>query len=637
MTEAVATSQAADVAFDEEHAKRVLDQADPNILRLCLMHATGDDSLADMRIERVEAGLFPTWALGEEHHTEVKERMLDLLRSGAAPAVADIDRVRMLMSTANGAGLTDEAFRFGYEELALEEFPRDVNWTSEPSAAQLENLHVTVIGAGFSGIAVAVQLGRLGIPYTLIERNGGLGGTWWFNDYPGLRVDVPSSSYQYKFEKKYPWKSIFPPRAEILEYLEHVAAKHDVPSHCRFETEVQQAVWNEGDSVWELTVTDSSGKSETLRSNYVVCAAGLFSTALEADFEGKDEFRGKIVHTTTWDKSYDYRDKNVAIVGSGSSGAQLAPTIVDDVASLTLFARTPHWVVPVPGYLDEWSAEIQWLFDNVPYYWNWFSYTSFLAVLNFQDLQDDDKDWQAAGGAINEANDKMHAMLLEYIQSQVGDRPDLIDRVIPSVAPLGRRFVVDMGWYDTIKRDDVELVSDRITRFDTDGVVTEDGKCRSFDLIVLATGYQVSKYFFPIEFVGRDGATLDQLWERDGARAYLSLTFPGMPNLFAMYGPNGQSRTGGFPMSTEIWARYILEAIISVTESGNSSLEVRRDIYDRYNEEIDAANKRVIWEREGIGSYYVNKFGRNELNHPFPVQDAFLGMESANLDDYHVK
>jgi 4-hydroxyacetophenone monooxygenase len=637
MSEAEVRPQVADGNFDEELAMRALEQADPNILRLSLMHATGDDSLADMRIERVESGLFPTWALGEEHHAEVKERMLEFLRSAGTPAVADSDRVRMLMSMANGAELTDEAFRFGFEELALEDFPRDVRWTSEPSAALLENLHVTIIGGGFSGIAVAVQLGRLGIPYTLVERQAGLGGTWMFNDYPGLRVDVPSSSYQFKFEKKYPWKSIFPRRAEILEYLEHVAAKHDVLSHCKFETEVEDAVWKEADSVWELTVADASGSHETLRTNYVVCAAGLFSTPLEAGFEGIDEFRGRVMHSTTWDNDYDYRGKKVAIIGSGSSGAQLAPTIVADVASLALFARTPHWVMPVPGYLDEWAAEIQWLFDNVPYYWNWFSYTSFLAVLNFQDLQEDDTAWQAAGGAINEANDKLRAMLLEYIQSHVGDRPDLIDRVVPSVAPLGRRFVVDMGWYDTIKRDDVELVSDRIARFDVDGIVTEDGRDRAFDLVVLATGFQVSKYFFPVKYVGRDGATLDQLWERDGARAYLSMTFPGLPNFFAMYGPNGQSRTGGFPMSTEIWTRYILEAIIGVTESGHSSLEVRRDVYDAYNESVDAANKTVIWEREGKGSYYINKFGRNELNHPFRVQDAFLSMESVDLGDYHVK
>lgn len=630
-------SRRAEGALDEELMNNALQQADPNILRLALMHATGDDSLADMRTERVSNGLFLSLTLGEEHHDEVRAKMRAFLESGAAPAEADRERVRALMGMANGAELSDEAFRFGSEELALDEFPRDIHWTSKPSASVLETLHVTIIGAGFSGIAVAVQLGRLGIPYTILERQDGVGGTWLFNRYPGCRVDVPSSSYQFKFEKKYPWESLYPPRAETLEYLSHVAAKHDVTSHCKFQTQVERAVWIEDDGVWELTVVDASGLRQTSRTNFVVCAAGLFSTPLEADFEGKEEFLGRIMHTTNWDDSFDYSGKRVAIIGNGSSGAQLAPSIIDAVESLSVFQRTPHWVTAVPGYLDKWSPEIRWLFDNVPYYWNWFSYTSFLAVLNVQDLQEYDPAWQESGGSINELNDSMRTMLLEYIESQVGERPDLMEKVVPKIAPLGRRFVVDMGWYDTLKRDNVELVTDSISHFDADGIITADGTSRHFDLVVLATGFQVSKYFFPIKFIGRDSMTLEELWEKDGARAFLSLTFPGMPNLFSMYGPSGQARTGGFPMWTEIWTRYILEGIVGLVEGGHSSLEVRREVFDDYNVSLDEAEKKVLWQREGKGSYYINEFGRNELNLPFRVQDAFLAMETINFDDYHVK
>lgn len=633
----VTTSRGVEAVLDDDLADMAIEEADPNILRLALMHATGDESLAEMRTELVQSGLFPTQTLGEEHHAEVRAKAHAFFKSGAAPAAADQERVRALMSVANGAELTDEEFRFGYEELALEEFPRDIHWKSKPHQSVLDKLHVTIIGAGFSGIAMAVQLGRLGIPYTVLERQTGVGGVWLTNRYPGARVDIPSFNYQFKFEKNYPWKSLFPLRQETLDYLTHVAAKQDVISHCKFETQVERATWIEQDGQWELTVTDGSGLQQTSRTNFIVCATGLFSTPLEAEFEGKDEFRGRILHTTNWDYSYKHQGKKVAIIGNGSSGAQLAPSIVDDVESLTVFQRTPHWVMPLPGYLDSWSKEAQWLFDNIPYYWNWFSYSSFLAILNLEKLQEYDPSWQEAGGSINEQNDNMRSMLMEHIESQLGDRPDLKQRVIPKVAPLGRRFVIDMGWYDTLKRDDVELVTEGISRFDENGIITADGESRPFDLVVLATGFQVSKYFFPIKFVGRESTTLEELWEKDGARAFLSMTFPGMPNMFAMYGPSGQARTGGFPMWTEIWTRYILEGIVGLVESGQSSMEVRRDAFDTYNESVDEADKKVLWQREGKGSYYLNEFGRNELNCPFGVQDAFLAMETFNFADYHVK
>jgi 4-hydroxyacetophenone monooxygenase len=621
----------------DDLAYRAIQAADPNILRLALLHATGDESLAHMRTEMVASGLFPTQALGEEHHGEVRDKARAFLRSGAAPAAPGKERIREIMSVANGADLTDDEFRFGYEELALDEFPRDVSWTSKPSAAELDKIHVTVIGGGFSGLAMAVQLGRLGIPYTLVERQSGIGGVWLTNRYPGARVDVPSFNYQYKFEKNYPWKSLFPKRNETLEYLNHVAAKFGVLPNCSFNTQVERAEWVERDAQWEITVSDGTGEHRTSRTNFIICAAGLFSTPLEADFPGKSEFRGQVVHTTQWNESVDHRGKKVALIGNGSSGAQLAPSIVGEVESLTVFQRTPHWVMPMPGYLDQWSEESRWLFDNIPYYWNWFSYTAFLAILNLEVLQDYDPEWQKSGGAINELNDNLRTMLMEHIEAEVGDRPDLLERVIPQVAPLGRRFVVDMGWYDTLKRDNVRLVTDGISHFDADGVVTTDGTSHPADLVVLATGFQVSKYFFPITFIGRDSATLDELWDKDGARAFLSMTFPGMPNMFAMYGPSGQARTGGFPMWTEIWTRYILEGIVSLIESGQSSMEVRRDVFEAYNESVDEADTKVLWQKEGKGSYYLNAFGRNELNCPFHVQDAFLSMETMNLSDYHVK
>jgi 4-hydroxyacetophenone monooxygenase len=253
-----------------------------------------------------------------------------------------------------------------------------------------------------------------------------------------------------------------------------------------------------------------------------------------------------------------------------------------------------------------------------------------------QYLQRYDPEWQAKGGLISENNDKMRAIMTEYIREKTGDDPELLAKVLPTHAPFTRRMVVDNGFYDTLRRDNVDLVTDKIERITPAGIRTEDGTERPADLIIIGCGFRVQEYFWPVDYVGRGGATLSELWKRDGARSYKGLALPGMPNFFVLYGPNGQPRAGGFYSWAEIWARYIGDMLVKMIEGNIKSVEVKRDVFDDYNRALDAEMKGIVWEAPGH-CYYVNEFGRAALNVPWTTQEYHAMVREADLDDFDVR
>jgi 4-hydroxyacetophenone monooxygenase len=575
------------------------------------------------------------------HHEEVRSKAFEYWRSHpqamqAAQEPLEPGEARRIMELFGQGRLTDDEFRCGYEEAAFAEFPRAVEWTHKPSAQLLSHQHVLVIGAGISGIAAAVQLQRLGLPYTVVERQEDLGGTWNFNKYPEVRVDSSSFIYQYKFEKRYPWKEFFASGAQTKVYLKHCAQKYGIAQKIVYGTEVLKAIWNEGSSKWDVTLRGADGVESHQSVNFIVNATGLFATPKLPDIEGAQTFRGRAFHTTGWDHQIDLKGKRVALIGNGSTGAQVMPHLARHAASVTVFQRTPNWVVPLDGYKAAVSAEIQWLFDHVPYYWNWFSYGLYFLNTQLEGLQSLDRAWQEQGGTVNQRNDEMRVSVEKIIHEKLAGRPDLINKVIPSYPPLARRLVVDNGWYDALLRDNVTLETAGIERITEHGVVTRDGREMPFDVIVYAAGFAVTKYFWPIDYVGRQGATLEQLWAPDGPRAHIGMTLPGFPNLFVCYGPNAQGRSGSFYSMAEVWARYALQAIVQVIESGGKSIECRREAYLDYNKKLDAQADTLLWQTFGRGHYYLTAEGRSVVNSPWTVVDYQTLLAAPNLRDFDV-
>jgi len=625
---------------DDQFIVEAVEKSNLNALRLALYQVTRDPDLSKMRVVRelIRGGALHTYVLAPKDHAALKAKALEYLRSGAGAAPSSPSRAdaRRMMEMFTREPLSDSEFEFGYEELGYEEFPRDVRWTYRPPHETLSRIKVAIIGAGISGISAAIQLRRLGIPYVVIERQSGIGGTWRRNCYPDARVDVSSFLYQFKFEKNYPWSEFFASRDETQKYLEHIARKHGVMDSVQLDSEVVAANWEDADAIWRLKINRKDGTSEILRVNFVISASGLFNAVNKPDIPGAAAFNGPIFHSAEWDHGVDYRDKSVALIGTGSTGTQLAPALAQEVRHLAVYQRTPNWIMAMENYRAPVSAHARWLLDSMPYYWNWYCYASYVTGQQLQGLQTYDHEWRAKGGLINERNDGVRKNLIAYIKSKVGDSPELLEKLIPTHAPLVRRLVVDNGFYDALRRDNVELVTEAIGRITPGGILTKDGRERHFDLIVLAAGFKVTDYLWPVDYVGRDGATLAASWRVDGARAYLGITMPGFPNLFIFYGPNGQPRSGGFYSWAEIWSRYAVGSIVELIQKGARSMEVRREVFEEYNARMDLAMRELIWEEQGH-SYYVNAQGRSAVNMPWTTTEYHSMVRSPNLSDYVIR
>jgi 4-hydroxyacetophenone monooxygenase len=610
---------------DAAFIRKALEAADPNVLRLALHQLTGDRALAEMRVEKLQiwAGALFTYALAQEHHAEVRERALEYLLASPLPTAKMTSRgqIRETMEIFGHGPLTDREFDHSYEESAWDEFPRDVVWNSRPDPQSMRRVHVLVIGAGISGLASAVLLQRLAIPYSVIERQDDLGGTWNLNTYPEVRVDSTSLIYQYKFEKKYPWKEFFASGGETKKYLHHCARKFGVMDRITFNTEVRTAIWDEAESLWQVTVRGRDGTERKLKANFIIGATGLFSTPKLPDIPGIDCFAGSIFHTTAWPMATDLTGKRVALIGTGATGVQVMPHLARTAKHLTVFQRTPSWVLSMEGYKALLPAEMQWLFEHLPFYWNWYSYGMYYLNAQLEGLQGMDPAWVASGGVINQRNDELRKGAEAFIKTKFADRPDLIEKVMPSYPPMARRPTIDNGWYDALLQENVELVTGAITRMTPTGIVDSNGQLHEVDVIVCAAGFATSSYYWPIEFHGRGGARLQGLWAEDGPRAYMGLTMPGFPNLFTPFGPNSQGRSGSFYSVAEMWARYSVKGIVHVLESGYSSMECRPDAFESYNARIDQEAKKLVWEAYGKGFYYVTKEGRSVVNSPWSGPD----------------
>lgn len=623
-----------------------LDIIDVNALRLALYQITQDKELESMHVTQAQYlnGAVIDYVLSEEDQKIVKAKALEYLLQGPhdMPAPPTREETSRLMDIFSDIPMRDkEGFSFdyeeGFEELAFEEFPRDVKWTKgTPAAEELAKWKVTIVGAGINGIAAAIPFKRLGIPFDIIERQGKTGGTWAQNTYPNVRVDSPSCLFQYRFTKNYKWDEYFPAGAKVKEYLQYVAEEYGIAEHIKHDREVVAAKWDPTISKWNMTIKHKDGSLEKLQPNFIVSGSGLFSTPNLPDIKGIQSYKGPIFHTSNWDHSVDYHDKNIGLIGTGSTGTQLAPALAIAAKKLTVYQRTANWIVPFDLFNSKISENSNWLYQNMPFYWNWYSYGSFFKSLNFFTVQALDEEWRAKGGEISERNDNVRAALTDFILQCLGDRKDLIAKMVPKHAPMVRRMVVDNGFYNTVKRHNVDLVTDDIECVTETGIITKDGIERQFDMIVLGAGFKVAQYFWPVEYEGTEGMTLKKLWEKDGARSYLGMTMPNYPNLFTSYGPNHQPRAGSLHSFGEKWGRYAAMSIIKVIEQGAKSIEVKREVFDEYNTRLDVAMKKLIWECEGSG-YFVNEHGRQGVNMPWTTAEYHPMVQQPNFDDFIIR
>jgi 4-hydroxyacetophenone monooxygenase len=482
-------------------------------------------------------------------------------------------------------------------------------------------LRALVIGAGVSGICVGVALKRLGVDFTIVERHTAVGGTWLANDYPGAGVDTPSHLYSFSFAPRPAWTRYYPRQAEILDYLQQVAADEGLTSHILFEQEVESAQWRDDSSTWLVRVRSGEEVTEHV-VDVLVSSVGQLTTPMVPDIPGLADFAGPVFHTAEWDHSVSVTGKRVGVVGAGASAMQVVPTIAPEAAETLVFQRSPQWVAPNANYLRDVDPRVQHVMRTVPHYREWYR----LRLLwQFQDkLQptlQKDPTWPHPERSLNPVNEKHRIFLTGYLREQLADREDLIEKVLPDYPPYGKRMLLDYDWFTTLKRPDVTLVTSGVKAVEGSTVVTDDGRY-DVDVLVLATGFTARRMLYPLDLRGRSGVPLRDQWGDDDAWAYVGVTVPDFPNLFLMYGPNTNLGHGGSTMfSAECQAAHLAAVLREMVARGSSAAEVRADATEDYVARVDAAHQQMVWTHPGMGIWYRNAAGRVVTNSPWRLID----------------
>ncbi|MCX6399345.1 MAG: NAD(P)/FAD-dependent oxidoreductase [Propionibacteriales bacterium] len=471
----------------------------------------------------------------------------------------------------------------------------------EQSATTRQPQHdVIVVGGGFSGIGIAIKLQQAGYDrFVVLEDGDGVGGTWHWNRYPGVAVDIPSFSYQYSFEQRPTWSRSYAPGAELKAYAEHCVDEYGVRDRFRLNTRVESAVFDEQAGIWLLTT--SAGEELTCR--FLVNAAGVLTQPKHPDIDGIEDFAGPIVHTARWDDSIDLAGKRVAVIGTGASGVQVIPEIAPIVDSLVVFQRTPIWCLPKPDVAL--PGPLQWALGRVPGVKASVRGASQAFVeLAFPLSAHYHRPLHVANAAERVARG--------YLRHQVKDQ-DVRVKLTPSYAVGCKRPSFHNSYLATFNRPNVTLETEPIQSVEGNGIRTVEGTVHEFDVLICATGFKVFEAgnLPSYSVVGRDGVDLDDWWAEHRYQAYEGVSIPGFPNYFTMFGPYGYVGSSYFAL-VETSIRHILRCLGEADRRSATVVEVTREANDRYfASQLRRRPRQIFFSSscEGSNSYYFNQHG----------------------------
>ncbi len=638
----VLTREIEPVPHDNERIRWALEDAHLPSLLPALAQITGDHSLLrDDLFPKTVVLTDPQGGLSPEAQATARELAFEALttwRDGGSVLAPPPSReqVRRMMDYLIGEHVSDEYLPLLLEELAFAESDaRAPDWRMEQLAPGRE-LRVAIIGAGMSGILAAYRLKQAGVPCTVIEKNGDVGGTWFENTYPGARVDSSNHAYSYSFAQKLDWPYHHSTQEVLLEYFRDCADAFGVREDIRFNTEVLSATFDEARCVWTLKLRGPGGTEETVEAEAVISAVGQLNRPKLPDIDGLGSFEGPAFHSAHWDHEVAFAGKSVAVIGTGSSASQFIPHLADEAAEVRIFQRTPNWYAPAPNYHERVAEGFLWLSRHVPAYAQWYRFWLFWAISDgFLPMVEVDDSWRPGDEVTGEGNRQLRDLLAGSLTKQLEDRPDLLAKALPSFPPASKRIVVDNGtWPRTLKREHVRLVTEPIRAITPRGITTEDGEEHAVDAIVYGTGFQASRFLTPMRVRGRGGADMHEQWGGD-ARAYLGVTMPNFPNFFFLYGPNTNIVVNGsIVYFSECEVQYVLECLRLLLEGSHRALDCRQDVHDSYNERIDAGNLKRAWGVSSVPSWYKSESGRVAQNWPFTLLEYWQQTKRVNPADY---
>ena len=640
-----ATAQTAfDIPADDALIAKALEDASIPTLMMSMIHMSGDASLLDGAIR--PAGVFINEYQGymsEEDKATIRARALEVIRTfrdGGCrlPPPPDAETIHRMMNFIVAAEVAEDYVPMMLEEMELDGVDqRSDAWGNEvPRDARVQH-KVLIIGGGMSGVLAAYRLQEAGIPFVVIEKNASVGGTWFENRYPGVRVDVGNHLYCYSFEPAHHWTEFFSRQPELQQYFEGVIDHHQLAQHFRFNTEVTRAVYDEAQRQWVVDTLDKDGVEEQYVVNSVISAVGQLNRPRFPDIPGIESFKGQWCHSAAWDDSVDYRGKRVVVIGSGASAFQMVPAIADDVRHLTVFQRSAPWMFENPIYHDKVPEGKKWCLQHLPFYTRWFRFLIFWPACDgAYDTVFVDPDWPHQERSINAMNDMVYEMFAGHIKKQVGNDEALLAKVIPDYAPMGKRTLQDNGsWLAALKKANVDLVTQGVASVSEQGVTAADGSFYPADVILYATGFETDNFLGPMEIRGRGGVSLSGQWGIEPA-AYLGVTVPNFPNFYCMFGPGTNLAFGGsLIFNGECQVRYIMECLKAHMQSGAAAMECKAEVFADYQRRFRALHAKLIWEHKSIKtSFYQNAAGKVTLLWPWKILDMWRWTKEVNRDDY---
>lgn len=628
--------------FSREQIRSALEDADPVTLLLVLTQFSQDPALLERARPFINGPMNYQANIPGELQAEIRDRLSDVLvrhyRANAdVPPMPEGPLLQQMLSTAAGEPVAEDYVAMMREDLDAERAdPGRLRWRKPIEPTVLEGFHTLIIGAGMSGLCAAIRLREAGLPFTIIEKNQGIGGSWYENIYPGCGVDTPNHFYSYSFALNHDWSHFFARRDELWSYFENVADRFDIRKHIRFGEEVLACRFDDGRQVWSVDVRRADGTVETLQANAIISAVGLLNRPKIPEFEGLADFQGPVMHTAQWDANFDWAGKKVVLIGTGASAQQAAPTMADATEHLTIVQRSAHWVVPNPNYFAEVGDGLKWVLKHVPFYVRWYRFQLFWAFADgLHSALQVDPNWEDPEHSVNMINARHRRFMEEYAKSKLGEGSPLLAKVIPDYPPYGKRILIDNKWFEMLNRDNVSLETGGVARIHPHAVELEDGTIIEADAIVMATGFRTTEVLFPMKITGRGGGDIHAMWGKDDATAYLGTMVPQFPNFFTLVGPNtGLAHGGNVIFVTECQMRLVLNCLREQIERGDKTIEVRQDVHDAYNDEVEELHSRMVWTHKGMTSWYRNERGRVFALLPYRLVDYWKMTSNFDPQDF---
>jgi cation diffusion facilitator CzcD-associated flavoprotein CzcO len=457
---------------------------------------------------------------------------------------------------------------------------------------------VTIIGAGFSGICMAIKLRRAGVPFTILEKGDRVGGVWRDNTYPGAACDIPSHLYSFSFEPSHDWSRKYGTQPEIQSYIAQCSRKYGIDEHIRFGQEVVRAEFDEDSGSWTIGIRGG----DDVTSQFVVTAMGQLSLPAEPQYPGLDSFAGIAFHSARWDHDIDLRGRRVAVVGTGASAIQFVPKIAPLVDHMYVLQRSAPYVLPKPD--RPYTPLEKYIYRHFP--------ATLVASRTRQYMYCEARVLPLTKGIGVGAVERVWE---RFLNSSVHDEG--LRRMLRPDYPIGcKRVLISNDWYPALNRPNVEVVPAGLTEVRSDGVVAADGTTCDVDTIIFGTGFVTNDFLAPVAVTGRGGQNLHDTWQRQGgAEAFKGIALPGFPNLFMLYGPNTNLGHNSIVYMIESQTNYVLEALRYAASHGARWLDVRQEAHAEFNADMQKRLKQTVWQA-GCDSWYVTEAGKNTNNWP---------------------